>query len=257
MTYRMRNTMITFWNEPKQIPDTANYMVFQCEIAPTTKLEHFQAYVEWKDKMTMKAIKEAFNDATIHIEERRGTQKQAIEYCTKEDTRKPNAKPIHWGKPKLQGSRNDLDAIVEDIENGKTAKEILIKHQGHALKHINMIQKGLEVYHKMYEMDRYIVFTRQNPNVPEEVKLEEVEADEFNMYQKLEDKPNKTMIEKKFCELKAKQLEDKSSNCLPKGKHLEVSQKCPEVDGNTARPLSLHEKVNRHRNYHSEIYDGS
>lgn len=155
---RYRNWCFTCYNDIKDIDCV--FMVYQTEICPTTKKEHKQGYIEFKDKCSMKKVKELFDDKSIHLEPRWGTQKQAIDYCTKKDTRKEGTQPFIKGNPKNQGNRKDLDEIYDDIEEGMTAKEILLRHRGNALRHMNMIKKGLMVFHDLDDVDKYILMKR-------------------------------------------------------------------------------------------------
>lgn len=155
---RYRNWCFTAYSNPT-IPD-CKYCIYQTEICPTTNKEHYQGYIEFKDKYSMKKIKELFNDNTLHLEVRKGSQKQAIAYCSKSESRKEGTKPIVIGKPLGQGHRTDLDEIFEDIEEGCTAKEILIRHKGNAVRHISCIKKSLMIYHELDEVDRYILQKR-------------------------------------------------------------------------------------------------
>lgn len=164
-----RNWCFTSYIEPKPSYDEISYMVYQKERCPTTGREHYQGYVELTNKIRLNRVKEIFNDNTIHLENRKGSQKQAIDYCTKDKTRVEDCKPVFFGLPKNQGHRTDLDEIYEDIEEGLTAREILRAHRGNALRHINLIRRGLQVYHRIDEIDRIIMFNRSG-----EIDLEAV-----------------------------------------------------------------------------------
>lgn len=151
---RRRNWCGTFYKEPIVMIGELTYMVYQKEQCPTTHREHWQAYMEFSKKFTMKGVKEYFNDDTIHLEGRKGTQAQAREYCMKVDTKMSD--PVEFGVLKKQGKRSDIDDIYEDIEKGDTLKEILMNHKGNALRMVHAVEKGMMVYHGFSKIDRYI-----------------------------------------------------------------------------------------------------
>ena len=66
-----------------------SYIVFQEEEAPTTHTRHFQGYLETTQNIKMSWLKNNFNPRA-HYDFRRGTQEEAIAYCTKEETRVPD-----------------------------------------------------------------------------------------------------------------------------------------------------------------------
>lgn len=161
--------MITFFKEPKFKTEDIKYMVYQKEICPSTKKEHWQAYCEFAGQKRYAEIKKIFNDNTIHIEPRKGNQKQAIAYCSKEDTRSGDTVTI--GAPGLQGNRSDLDSIYDCVESKMTVKEILKEHRGNALRHIGMIERGLYVMCDLVNIDKLILIEREleklrNENLP-------------------------------------------------------------------------------------------
>lgn len=162
MENRYRNYCVTTWIEPKIKLGKLTYMIYQPELCPESKKQHFQCYCEFDDKVSFKQVKEIFNDNTIHIEPRYGSQKQAIEYCNKSKSK--NGKTIEIGIPKSQGNRSDLDSIFDDIENGHTSKEILKIHRGKGLRYINMIIRGLESMADCVAIDHVILLNRTIPN---------------------------------------------------------------------------------------------
>lgn len=145
---RMRNCVITAWNE---IPDSVllkgkiNFMIWQQERCPKTEKDHYQIYVEFFEGLNMNNIKDLFEDKTLHIEPRKGSQDQAIAYCSKEETRVSG--PFKYGKKSQQGYRSDLDSIMDYIEDNSTAREILLQFRGNAIRHISAISRSLAIYH--------------------------------------------------------------------------------------------------------------
>lgn len=165
---RFRNVMITLWNEPKPDIEQVRYYVYQVEKCPRTQKKHYQMYCEFYDKKSVKQIKQIFNDTTMHIEPRYGSQEDAIKYCSKEESRLEG--PFFFGKKGNQGHRSDLDSMVDMIESGATGKEILIEMRGNALRHINHIYKGLYAFWDLEPVDSLILFNRE--------RLSNAESDE-------------------------------------------------------------------------------
>lgn len=54
----------------------------------------------------------------MHIEQRRGTQKEAIQYCMKD------GKYFEYGIKSEQGKRTDLQEVAKKICNGITLEQI-------------------------------------------------------------------------------------------------------------------------------------
>ena len=159
MHARVRNWCFTSFVKPEPNTDKIQYMVYQKEKCPKTQREHFQGYVEFGDKQRMQSVKTIFNDNTLHVEPRRGTQRQAIAYCKKAESRIED--PVEFGEAKSQGQRTDLDEIYDDIEDGCTMKEILSSHGAKALKYLHCVEKAMKVKHDLFALDDYILVTRK------------------------------------------------------------------------------------------------
>lgn len=166
MVGKNRNWMLTFFRIPQldvleNAADSKSiaYFVGQNEMSPTTNRLHWQCYVEFTKPMTLRQVKDVMEDNTVHAEPRRGTQEQAIRYCTKEATRVDE--PFSFGKPKNQGKRSDIADIMDDIADGSTIKEILTDHGGNALRMIHCIEKSILVHHGFSSIDNWIISTRE------------------------------------------------------------------------------------------------
>lgn len=157
---RVRNWMLTFWNEPKGYEGKVRYLVYQCEIAPNTGKEHYQGYCEFKEKISVRQIKKLFDDNTIHCEPRFGKQEQAIEYCTKIASRKEGCEPVVYGTPARQGERSDIAEIYEDVQNGDTLREILINHRHNAMRMIHAIERTSMILNGFSMLDEYLLLRR-------------------------------------------------------------------------------------------------
>lgn len=120
------------WDE---IKSRSTYILCQLERGENGT-PHLQGYIELKNASRLSTLKVCL--PTAHLEPRRGTQKEAIDYCTKSDTRE--AGPFHWGEKRSQGARSDIKEIVDLTMQGKTLLEIISEYP-HALQFINQIEK--------------------------------------------------------------------------------------------------------------------
>lgn len=120
--FTINNPTIT----PDQLWETLNtkakYLIFQLEKGENGT-PHFQGYCELSRKSRFTTIKALLPQA--HIEPRRGTQAQAKEYASKEDTRVEG--PFEFGTftPAEPGKRNDVIAFRDAILSGKRKRELL------------------------------------------------------------------------------------------------------------------------------------
>jgi len=73
----------------------------------------------------MKAAKAALNCEQAHLETRRGTHKQAKEYCAKTDETHLEG-PFTFGEEPQQGQRNDLEELGNRVLEGELADEVII-----------------------------------------------------------------------------------------------------------------------------------
>jgi|TARA_R110000751_G_C13780976_1_gene481027 hypothetical protein len=101
--------------------DCFQYCIYQLEEGEKRKTPHYQMYIEVKETLRGSAIKKFF--PTAHIEKRRGSQNQAIAYCQKAESRKGSI--IVYGKPSVQGARNDLQELVAMLDKHSTWNECI------------------------------------------------------------------------------------------------------------------------------------
>lgn len=94
--------------------DSVRYCVFQ-EERGANDTPHYQGYVEFDKQHRFNKLKEFCDRA--HWEPRRGSQDQAVAYCTKEDTR-VRGPFTHGERTVSQGSRTDLGAAIQALKEG-------------------------------------------------------------------------------------------------------------------------------------------
>jgi len=102
------------------------YCIWQYEVAPTTDRRHVQLYIEVLSAMAFSTVKKLLGCPKAHVEKRQGTQRQAIDYCRKEETRAAGADqgPFEYG----------TQAQITQVEEGKKAKRTDIANAVQAVK---------------------------------------------------------------------------------------------------------------------------
>ncbi len=95
------------------------YTVFQKE-AGLQGTAHIQGYLELSRTSRVPGLKNFPPLFRAHLERRRGTQQQAIDYCKKDETRLPGTNFVEKGQSAHQGARIDLESIRQHIDEGET-----------------------------------------------------------------------------------------------------------------------------------------
>ncbi len=94
------------------------FSVFQLEKAATGN-EHVQGFTQFKARKRFETVRRLLGG--IHVECRRGTVEEAIEYCRKDDTAVQPFRRREFGVPEMrdtQGRRNDLGRVVDLLRGG-------------------------------------------------------------------------------------------------------------------------------------------
>jgi len=103
----------------------ATYLVYQHEIAPDTGHEHLQGYVEYDVNRDMLYLSRMCGGKP-HTERRKGSPRDAADYCKKAESRKPGTVFYEDGEisnPK-PGNRRDLSHIKALIDKRATEREL-------------------------------------------------------------------------------------------------------------------------------------
>lgn len=99
-----------------------SYACFQREIG-ANGTPHLQGYFEVTKRMRITGLKKIDFLKTAHFEKRRGTRQEARDYCSKDDTRAPDA--AFWEKgalPVAQGKRSDLHDALAFLSNHRLSE---------------------------------------------------------------------------------------------------------------------------------------
>lgn len=153
---RLRNVCFTL-NNPDYVSegeldpslwDGCTYCIYQIE-SGEDGTEHYQGYFELASQKTLRQVKQFAGLERAHFERRKGTAKQATDYCQKEDSRIDG--PYIWGQPSSQGKRNDLDEVKEKLKRGVTMSDIAEDHFESWVK-----------YHKSFKEYKNLVAIKRN-----------------------------------------------------------------------------------------------
>lgn len=96
--------------------------VFQLEAGTETGRKHYQMYIEHSSAIRFSTIKKLF--PTAHVEPRKGTKKQAWDYCSKEETRLSGPWEIAPVAFEEQGKRSDLEDYRDFLVEGGTIGDL-------------------------------------------------------------------------------------------------------------------------------------
>lgn len=137
--------------------DTSNikYLVYQEEICPKTKRHHIQGYIELTKKVRASAIKKIFSDSAMHVETRKGTREQAINYCKKEESRVPGTSFHEYGDPTItQGTRTDLRRLYDQLKDRGSLADILDDNPEAFIKYSRGIQYAKQILDEKYQKEQ-------------------------------------------------------------------------------------------------------
>lgn len=118
-----------FWSDWDELEKRGiQYIVGQAEVCGDTGRRHLQLFIVFTNRITLAGLKRRIRDGP-HYEPQRGSDKQAKEYCTKEDTRDDEDPwSVERGTPDAQGQRADLVEIKKRIDEGAAARVIAEEH---------------------------------------------------------------------------------------------------------------------------------
>lgn len=160
---RTRNVMFTSWDVEFQLDpsswDACSYAVWQTELSPQTGKLHYQGYAEFTRAVNWGTLHgyPGLDEPPAHFESRRGSQKAAMAYCSKAETRCDG--PYIFGEPCHQGQRTELVQIATEIHEGRTLREISRDHPGEYIKLSSGIHryKHLHTEPRSWAMEIYLI----------------------------------------------------------------------------------------------------
>lgn len=146
-----RNYCFTINNPTTDVltfPDRVKCAVYQKEIG-ANGTTHFQGYMELKSPVRISSIKQWGGDwPRAHLELRRGSRIQAIQYCEKGESRAPGADTIYWPDKETvspssdsnQGQRTDLKSVAQLVTSGGSIRDVALQHPESYIKYYRGIR---------------------------------------------------------------------------------------------------------------------
>lgn len=126
---RVRNYLLTYFDDNTtkfrnyiEGEPSVRYAMYQLEQCPSTQRRHIQAYVEYTKSIRVSQIRNSLPG--VHAEKRAGTREEAINYCSKEDSRVDGPFEHNPDCVPRQGRRTDLEEIKAQIDNKASELEI-------------------------------------------------------------------------------------------------------------------------------------
>lgn len=113
------------------------YAMLQRELGEKEKTPHIQMFLVFSVAKRFSTVKKYFPRA--HIEEVKGTNIQARDYCSKSETRVSG--PYELGQFAEERSRTDVKGFLEMIKNGVDVETISNLYPGLYLRELNKIEK--------------------------------------------------------------------------------------------------------------------
>lgn len=159
MSQRRRNWLFTYnYTDEEQngnvnfepetfVPEDSRvrYAIWQLEVAPTTGRHHLQGYVECNCSIRLGSLKTLLGAVSVHLEPRRGSREQAIEYCRKDESRLRG--PWERGDPNINpGRRSDLDSVADMLKDGSSVSDVAETYPSQYIRY----RRGIESLHALF-----------------------------------------------------------------------------------------------------------
>lgn len=106
------------------------FVAGQFEIAPNTQRLHWQGYVALDRSMRWRQAQQLVM-AGCHIERRRGSHQEALDYVTKDETRAPGHQPVVIDRRRPEGAAGTWALIRDAVQGGVSDADLLRDFPGH------------------------------------------------------------------------------------------------------------------------------
>lgn len=143
-------------NDACERHDIITYLVYGRENG-ASGTPHLQGYLELSSRKRLNPVKRLLGVQRVHLEKRRGTGRQASDYCKKED-----ADPFVYGElvADESGRRTDLESAIDDLRGGASLRDLWNNHTSVMVRHSRGMALALEnlrppVEHTTFELESF------------------------------------------------------------------------------------------------------
>jgi len=127
---KSRNWICTISLAVMQLLDVQNIMqhssisfgIWQHERGAETGHDHIQLYVEFRHAVSLSRLRSLFQDS--HCEARRGSRQQAVDYCSKEETRVAGPYSVGTYEEQAPGTRSDIKHLHTSVLSKRSLHEL-------------------------------------------------------------------------------------------------------------------------------------
>ncbi len=107
-----RDYVFTSWEQPRYDESKLRYICWGLERCPTTDKQHWQGFAVFTRTHRINGAKQIINGGDgIHLESRRGTRQQAVEYCRK------GGEFYEWGSLEKYTQKELLQFNIKEIKS--------------------------------------------------------------------------------------------------------------------------------------------
>lgn len=136
-------------------PGEVSYICGQQEQCPESSRVHIQGYIVCKTKRRLRGVKRILGSDTVHLEIRRGTHDEAVEYCRKSESRCGRHVFIGEYRDKRK-SDNELSNIKKRIRDGDSLLDIADEHFGLWVRYNRAFEKYKSMVVKPRDFKTYV-----------------------------------------------------------------------------------------------------
>lgn len=122
------------------IINKCNYLVYGREVGESGT-PHLQGYIEFENAKAINPVKKLIS-MRAHLESRRGTAKQASDYCKKDNDFE------EYGVLSSQGFRTDIKEAIDDLKDGKSLDDFILENPTLYARYRNTFQDVTDIVHR-------------------------------------------------------------------------------------------------------------